>query len=341
MEILYISIVIVLKSRIHALFMWPWTGRPTYFGNKQQKKQEIEKVVSVDADLIVCKSPVCHADIIKTIIERFPIEMSEALKLLHYRDRCSCHYLMSLFYFFIGREGKFESLIIYWIIILPGSTAGPNALFDSFSTARKNEEIIRLFGERGGDKIKNSELQMIQGLRQQTDNIKQQTTLPLTMGPGRLWILGSKKAAKQHCFWLRRSCGALGPDSSFLGPTLPLCQPESLCSPGIVYCWGSSSTHRGCTSSSVPTYTVCVCMCVLSADLSRDPTNSWATNKHTAATTESSRCSQLNQEHRWLPSSLHPNGIALAGKLPVTHYTAPQVHTSKNYSQNILYLVLC
>lgn len=118
------------------------------------------------------------------------------------------------------------------------------------------------------------------------------------------------------------SSGALGADSSFLGRTLPLCQPESLHSPGIVYCWGGSSTHRGCTSSSVPMY--CVCVCVSCQWVSHEAPLTREQQTNTAATTKPVQVPLL---------FLKKNpGTMFASFLYASKWAGciiPQVHTSK------------
>lgn len=226
--------------------------------------------------------------------------MSEILKLcdLHYWD-CFCHYFMSLFYFFTpsawGNNTKYF-IIIYWKIIFQRKSVGQNVLFDLFSTSWKHEEIS-LVGEyrRYIIKTRNCKCSTF------TDLGSRYTTFNnITMNNGIFGNCWAPRAAKLHCIWQRRSCGALGAYSSFLHSrcvSLSHCALLASCNaeeaPQII-----EAVHH---HQSLCTVCGFVCVCVLSASLSWGPTNSWATNKHTAATTELTwvpRCTQINQEHR-------------------------------------------
>lgn len=79
-----------------------------------------------------------------------------------------------------------------------------------------------------------------------------------------------------HCFWHGRTCGALGTDSSFLGPALPLCVSLSHCTL-LALCTAEEAPQQiEAVHHHQSLCAACVCMCVyaFSASLPRDPHNS-------------------------------------------------------------------
>lgn len=113
---------------------------------------------------------------------------------------------------------------------MPSRSTVANVLFDLF----KLEEIISLVAERQDDikrKTQNCKCSTFRDSGSKRGNIKQRH---VSSGARESSETGLQKLQSGTVSGRGGACGALGPDRSFFGPALPLCQPESLRSPGSV-----------------------------------------------------------------------------------------------------------